>query len=138
MPSTYVPRGDLAACDWAVAFASHLTADPARFGRTPAEAALVQGLVDDFALRLAAATGPGTRTVGTVADKAAARTAMLAAMRPIAQRIRTDCRVGDGDKRTLGLALTPATHTRVAVPRTAPLVHVSVVTPLVHAVRFAD
>lgn len=138
MPSTYVPRGDLALCDWAVMFAARLTAEPGRFGRTAAEAAAVQQLVDAFAAALPAVAVRQTRTVGAVVAKEVARKPMVAALRRVAQRIRRDAGVSAADKRTLGLAAVDTSRSRIPVPATAPQVIVAVAAPNVHVVRYSD
>ena len=138
MVAPYIPSRDSLLNAWAANFANQITANPARFGLQPTDAATIQSYADTFAAAFTTAYDPGTRTKATVADKDAKRAAMLGIVRPYAQEIRNDAGVSDEDKLALGLNLPKQSRTPILVPQTQPLVSVIAATPGVHTLRFAD
>lgn len=138
MPSTYIPRPDAGVRDWSRNFAALIAAAPHRYGVTPAAAAEIQALADDFAAKLTAALEPSTRTTVAVAVKNTSRASMLRVLRGYAQSVRVNRRVADADKVALGLAPMRSPRSPIPTPTTAPRLQIVVPPSGVHTLRFAD
>lgn len=141
----YIPSTINGRNDWGVNFAALITAAPATYGLTPADAAIIQTASDNFdaAFALAGTIGrvpvsPSTRTAVTVADMITKMQAFIAIARPYAQQIRINPGVTDMDKTALGLNLPNNSPSPVPVPVTNPVLSLVNAAPLQVTVRFAD
>lgn len=141
----YIPSTINGRNDWGINFASLITATPAAYGLTPADATIIQTASDNFdaAFQLAGTIGrvpvsPSTRTQVTVADMIAKMQAAIAIFRPYAQQIRINPGVTDMDKTALGLNLPNNTPSPVPVPTTWPVLSVVNGGYLGLTLRFAD
>lgn len=137
MPS-YIPNAQTALRTWANNFAALITATPAVYGLTAADATTIQGVVDDFDAALTLAIDPSTRTPATVADKDAKRASMLGVVRPYAILIRNNAGISDELKAGLGLTIPDRTPTPIPAPGTLPLLNVLFAQPQTLTLKFAD
>jgi hypothetical protein len=138
MTAPYIPTkdGDLDA--WANNFADLITATPALYGLTPAEALSIQTEVDAWNVAYPLAINPGTRTPVTVSAKNAAKIAMTIICRTFASQVRINPGVADADKLDLGLNLPNNSPSPIPTPPTFPLLDIASAGPLIHVMRFAD
>lgn len=114
MPSTYIPRRDVALDRWLLNFATKIAADPAVYGLDAGDAADISAAVDAFHAAFLTASAPSTRTAPAVVAKDHARDAALRTVRRFAALIRADDAVSPELKIGLGL------HVRVNGTRPVP------------------
>ena len=138
MPQPYIPSRETDLVTWADNFAALLTAAPATYGVTSADALIVQAAVDTWDAAYALAVNPSTRTPTTVAAKNTAKNAMIPIIRSYASQIRLNPGVADADKIALGLNLPNNTPTPVPTPVTAPILNISANEPLRMTFRMRD
>lgn len=117
----YVPSRDADLGPWSDNFSTVLAADEAAYGLVPADSAAVAAVVTPWLAALALATNPATRTAATVAAKDAAKSAMLAVVRPYAVRIAGNPAVSDDDKVTIGVTVRNTGRTPIPPPTVAPV-----------------
>ena len=117
----YLPRRDLEFLAWVANFTGRVISDPPAYGISPADAAGLQMLAEDFAAVLAATNNPITRTAPIVAAKNAARAALVARIRQLARIIRAHPPVGDAARIDLGLTPVSATPPPSGRPHSRPL-----------------
>jgi hypothetical protein len=121
----FIPRKDNEALTFASNFSARISADPAKYHVSVADAALLASSVADFATAVRAAQDPEARTPVAIAAKDRAREAMQGALRPIAGQLRASF---NDDRLTLvelGLAIGPgrnAPRRRIGPPKSAPIV----------------
>jgi len=141
----YIPSKTVQCKDWAVNFAATITANPAAYGLTSGDAAVIQAAADQFADDFAlygsvnnVAVNPTTRTQAGVFQLANSKQAFIGIARPYAQQIRINPGITDPNKIALGLNLPNNTPTPVPAPVTFPVLSFVGATPLQHTLRFAD
>jgi hypothetical protein len=134
----YLPPKEADLNLWVLNFDTLLTAAPATYGETAPVALAVHTPTDAFIAALSLATDPGTRTHSTIAAKDAAKAAMLAALRPVATRIKANAGVSDASKVAIGVGVKDTALTPISTPTTQPLLSIVRATPLQHEIRFAD
>ena len=111
----YIPSTDSGLGTWADNFSTLLTAAPTDYGLVAGNATDVSAVVAPFVAALALATNPATKTAVTVAAKDAAKSAMLAVVRPFATTISSNANVLSGDKTAIGVTNRILTRTRNSV-----------------------
>lgn len=122
MHSSYLPQALPAFAAWFLNFATLLTAGPATYGVTPADAASVQASYDAFAAAYAISTSPTTRTPTTVQDTITARNTSVQIIRQYGRLILANAGVADAAKVALGLHLRDPVNTPIPAPLTMPII----------------
>jgi len=123
----FIPRSDNGCLAWSASYAGRIGADPAMFGISAADAALLASLQADFAQKLQLAQSPGTRTPVGIAAKDAARAAMQRVARRVANRARGVLMQNRAALVGLGLCIgkgRSAKRSRIAPPQSRPSVFV--------------
>jgi hypothetical protein len=139
MPSTdYIPRNDEAFRTYAENFASTISASPSLYMLTSAQAASIQGVVDDFVAKLAISSHANTRTKNTIADKDDARSVAETMIRQYAIDIKNNEGITDGDKLAIGVRPINPDREPIDPPTTQPLVNVLGNLPGVQTLRYVD
>src|SRR5688572_7236644 len=139
MPTNdYIPRNDANFSLWAQAFAGGITADPARYMLTAAQAASIQGVVDNFVAALLVASTPETRTSQTIADKDDARSIAESMCRQYAIDIKNNEGITDGDKLAIGVRPINPDREPIDVPTTQPLLNIVGQLPGQQTLHYAD
>lgn len=134
----YIPNTDAGVLSWGSNFTTLITADPGRYGLEATNAALLQGLYDDFDAALTVALDPDTRTKPSVALKDGHKADFLASARAYAAIIRANLGVTDEDKVSLGLNVPDPTPTPIPPPSTTPVCTVTLAGIDVHQMSVAD
>ena len=129
----FIPRRDSEFKMFCGTFSRVLGADPARFGRTVAEAQGYAALYDVFDEAYRRTVDPGTRTPTQLVKKDGARAALTARTRQLATSIRADPAVEDAALGELGLSRRGKAVRRVGRPTEMP--EVRVVSTAGHRVR---
>lgn len=138
MQAPYIPPKDADLVSWAQNFADLISATPATYGLTSANALTISAANDAWQLAYATAINPPTRTKPSVADKDAAKAAFLGIARPFAILVRNNQGVSNMDKLDLGLNVPDQTPTPIPVPTSSPGMVFVAATPLQHTLRFND
>ncbi len=99
----FLPRGDEDRVLFTANFAKQITADPARFGLTAAQAAAYQTVQSAFAQAYRAAVSPQSRGLATVRMKNERRKAAVAMTRELTRIVRASPGVTSVDLLMLGL-----------------------------------
>lgn len=136
--SDYIPSSDSGFREWAETFAQKLTADPALYMMTPAEAVSVDNAVDDFVAAYMIAIAPETRTKGTVASKDDARSIAESLCRQYAILIKDNAGITDEDKIDAGVRPVNPNREPIDCPTTPPLINVLGNLPGTQTIRYAD
>lgn len=134
----YIPRRDAGARQWLNNFAMLVSAQPAAYGLTPADAVTLDALAKQFDAAFERASEPKTRSSPSVAEKDAIRNQALATFRVYAQQIKKNLGVSDQQKLELGLRLDDRTPTPIPAPRTWPILHIVGAQSGLHVLRYAD
>lgn len=138
MPGDFIPAKDADLLAWSGNFNTQLTAAPTSVGLVVGDATAYDTLHDDFALKLTAATDPGTRTEATVAAKNTSRAALTFKARALSRIIQAFSGTTDAERATFGLTIPDATGTPIAAPVTKPVATVSQITSGQHTIRLQD
>lgn len=138
MSTSYIPPRDADLLTWADNFSALVTATPATYGLSAANATTIAGVIATFDTTYAVSQSPATRSPANVAAKDAAKVSLLAVVRPFAQQIANNIGVSTDDKIALGLNPRTNTPTPVPVPNTNPVLTVDTAFPLQHVLRFRD
>lgn len=120
MQTPYVPKPDAVFDNWAVNFSTLLTAAPTTYGLVAGDATAAAAVVTPWHTAYLAAINPATRTPVTIAAKDAARTAVEATLRPLAQQISRNAGVANDDKIAIGVNLISTGGTPIPPPTTVP------------------
>ncbi len=134
----YIPREDANFSLWAQAFSNGISADPAKFMLTAAQASSIAGTVTNFVNALLVATTPETRTKGTVAAKVNARSICESLCRQYAIDIKNNEGITDEDKIDIGVRPINPDREPIDVPTTSPLINVLGNLPGTQTLRYAD
>lgn len=130
MPSTdFIPRSDEGFRKWVVNFSTNLSAAPAAFMMSQAEAQGVQSRVDDFLAAYEIATNDLSRNKGTIAAKQDARSIAESLCRQYAKLIKQNRGITDGDKISLGVRPINPKRVRQNCPQTSPILAILGNTP---------
>lgn len=136
--SDYIPASDDGFRTFAENFAANITANPALYMLTPAQASSIQGVVDDYVARLAVSSNETTRTRTTIADKDDARSVAETMIRQYAIDIKYNEGITDGDKLAIGVRPVNPNREPIDPPTTQPLLNVLGNLPGVQSLRYAD
>lgn len=118
---SYIPTKDADLIAWGDNFASVISADPAAYGLTAADALTIQTNFDEFNAAYILAVNPATRTIVTVAAKDEEKAGFLSLARAYAALIRSNSGVTDEAKAAAGLTIPDPTPTPIPVPNTTPI-----------------
>lgn len=124
MPINFLPDKDQNLNAWAANFDTKITATPTAYGLVAADATAFHALAADFAVKLAAAVNPATRTRVTVAQKNISRAALKAKARALAKIVNAYPPLTNAQRAELGLTVRDTTPTPVPPPTTKPLLSV--------------
>jgi hypothetical protein len=138
MSDNYIPPTDAGFRNWATVFASKLTANPALYMLTPAQAASVQAAVDDFVAKYQVAIDPEQRTKGVIVTKDNARAAAETLCRQYAMLIKENTGISDDDKINAGVRPINPNREPIECPVTPPLLDILGNTPGAQTVVYAD
>lgn len=138
MPGSYIPAQDALFLAWLDNFDDITSVDFATLGLSAGQATDITTVRTDFDAAYALATNPATRTPVTVAAKDTSRATAEAVVRPLAQFIRNNPDVSDGDKIALGLTVPDVDPTPIPPPTTFPLLDMLNATPGVHKMQYRD
>lgn len=138
MPEGYIPPDDDGFRTWAENFAQNISANPPLYMFTAAQAASIQGVVDDFVAALAVATNELTRTKPTIIAKDDARSIAETLCRQYAILIKDNTGITDEDKVAVGVRPINPNRDPIECPQTSPLLNILANTPGTQTLRFAD
>ena len=138
MSESYIPVEESQALTWMQVFAAGITANPALYAQSAADAAAITAAVNSFATAYAVANNPATRTEVTVANKNDALEAAEAICRQYAQVIKYNAGVTDPDKIAIGIRPVNTERNPVNVPDSSPLLNVIGATPGSQTLRYSD
>ena len=125
MAEPYIPAEDTLALVWMQAFRDGISANPALYGVSAADALAIAGAVNGFDTALAVALNPTTRTKVTVAAKDDARTSAEQICRQFATLIKYNAGISDPDKIAIGVRPVNPDRNPIEVPETSPLVNIN-------------
>lgn len=139
MPTNdYIPHTDSGFRDWATTFAAGITANPALYMMTAAQAASIQQTVDDFNAAYLANVDPATRTKATVIAKDNARSVAQSLCRQYAILIKENAGIDDADKVNVGVRPVNPSRDPIQVPMTSPLMAILGNLPGTQTLEFRD
>lgn len=139
MAASYIPTKDADFQNWILNWTTLLTASPATYGVSAADAAAQVGLYNTWYAAYGLAVNPTTKTATTVAAKNAARTNASAGIRPLAQTISVNDAVSNMLKLALGLNLKGSTGpTPIPTPTSYPIFAIIAGTPGEMTLKFVD
>jgi hypothetical protein len=136
--SDYIPAEDAQFSLWAQAYSNGISADPAKYMMTAAEAASIAGVVTSFVDALLVATTEATRTKGTVAAKDDARSICETLCRQYAMFIKDNTGITDQDKIDIGVRPLNPDREPIEVPSTQPLLNILGNLPGTQTLRYSD
>lgn len=119
----YIPRADGAFRDWLNEFASTIAADPAGYGRSAAEAAMLVELAQRYEAAYVRAKAKATRSKPATAEKNRVRREAWDAVRPIAMQIKAKPpeEISDAMKVAVGVKLPNFRGSPIKPPDRAPM-----------------
>ena len=134
----YIPPRDADLDTWSANFSTLITAAPATYGLTSADAATIAGAVLTWHTDYLLVTSPTTKTATAVQNKNAARVSMLATVRPYAQAISLNAGVSTGAKIALGVNPRTSTPTPITAPTTSPVLTAQSTSTAGTIIRYRD
>lgn len=134
----YIPSSDAGALLWLQAFSGGISADPATYMLSSADAANIQEVVEAYALALSVATSELTRSKPTIIQKNQAKSVAIELCRSYAQQIKMNAGVDDADKVAIGVRPINTTRTPIPAPGTLPVLNIVGGTPGSQTLRYAD
>jgi hypothetical protein len=138
MAESYIPSTDEGFRTWAENFASNISANPGLYMLSPAQAASIQSVVDDFVAKLAIALNENTRTKPSVASKDDSRAVAETLCRQYAMLIKDNTGISDEDKIAVGVRPINPNREQIECPQTSPLLSILGNTPGAQTVVYAD
>ena len=138
MGINYIPTRDADFQLWLDNFSALISADPASYGLSSADAGPLAALTATFDAALAAATNGSTRGPSTIAAKDTARANAESRARQLATLIQANPSVTDEQKTDLQITVRKTNKTPIPAPSTSPLLSFIAATPLQHTLRYAD
>jgi len=139
MPSNdYIPAEDSLFRTWAENFAAGISAAPALYMLTAANATSIQGVVDDFVAALTTSSNEATRTKATIIAKDDARAIAETLCRQYAMLIKDNVGITDSDKVNIGVRPINPNREPIECPQTSPLLAILGNTPGSQTLRYAD
>jgi hypothetical protein len=143
----YIPPTSSGLDSWAANFSTLISAAPATYGLTAADATTIASAVSLYhaAYLLGGTTAggkvpvtPGARTPVTVADMRSQQGALVPLLRTYSSQIRLNPGVTNASKLALGLTLPNTTPSPIPAPTSYPLLSLLVATPLTHQFSYKD
>jgi hypothetical protein len=134
----FIPNRDSQALIWMQTFASGISAAPAIYMLSSADAAAINSAVAGFDTTLQIASNPATRTPVSVNAKDDARTAATQICRQFAILIKYNAGISDPDKIAIGVRPVNPSREPVECPQTSPLLNIIAATPGNQTLRYAD
>lgn len=139
MAASYIPTKDSLFEAWDLNWTTLLTANPALYGTTAADAAAQTALYNTWHAAYLITSNPNTKTKPAVASKNAARVAATHGIRPLAQVIAGNPGVTNANKLALGLNLQSSTGpTPLPPPSSYPILALVGLTPGNITLKFTD
>src|SRR5688572_5553883 len=129
MPESYIPAEDALFSLWAQAFANGISANPALYMLTAAQAASILTAVNDFVDALLVASTESTRTKPTIIAKDNARSIAETLCRQYAGLIKPNTGISDEDKVAIGVRPINPDREPIECPQTSPLLSILGNTP---------
>jgi hypothetical protein len=123
MPSLapYIPNREAVLNNWLSNFSTKLTASPATYGLSAADATAVSAQVALWAAAYALITSPSTKSPANVQAKNIVRVQTLALIRPYAQLISQNAGVTASNKTAIGVSTRTNPPTPITTPTTTPI-----------------
>jgi hypothetical protein len=134
----FIPVQDAQALGWLQTFAAGISASPATYMASVAEAAGIQSAVDAFAAAYADAIDPAQRTPVVIALKDDMRNAAVQLCRQYAILIKYNAGISDPDKIAIGVRPVNPNRDPIECPQTSPMLNIVAATPGAHTLRYAD
>jgi hypothetical protein len=132
MRRPFIPNRDGDFDQWLANFAAKISADPAAYGLSPADAAQMDAARALWHSAYLGAVAPVTRTLPAIAEKDSRRAAAVVIARRLAARVRSDDTVPNTLKLGLGLKVRAAGLTRAPAPAALPVLSVDRISPTTH------
>lgn len=117
----YIPAKDSLLANWSANFAGLISAAPALYGLTAADAATIAGADAAFQAAYLLVTSPSTKTAQSVSAKNTAKVVLLQTERPYAQQIALNAGVSSADKIALGINPRTSTPSPISPPVSNPV-----------------
>ncbi len=134
----YLPSKDSDALAWMINFSTKITASPATYQVTAADAAAIATAVNGFDAALTIVQDPALKTEVSVATKDDTRTSAEQICRAYAGQIKVNLGVSDPAKISIGVPPPNTERNPIDVPDTSPILSVIAATPGAHTVRYSD
>jgi len=138
MSDSYIPLRDADALAWMQNMAAKLTATPALYMVTPADAVGVSAAVEAFADAYNLIQDPSQKNKVTVAAKDDARTAAEQICRQFAIQIKFNAAISDPAKIDIGVRPPSTTRDPIPAPNSSPVLSIFGAGYATHTVRFVD
>ncbi|MFZ0407306.1 MAG: hypothetical protein WAM11_04245 [Cyanobium sp.] len=138
MASPYIPPKDADLLAWGANFSDLITADPATYQLTTADALTIQTAYDNYAAAQALVDNPGTKTSVTVASKNSLKQVFIGIARTYSSQIRINAGITNEAKLDLGLNLPNNSPSPIPAPTSSPIITVVGTTPGSATIRYAD
>jgi hypothetical protein len=138
MSTRFLPTRESELNNWLNNFSTKVSAAPATYGLSPADAAEIAAAVTDWRKAFETASSPATRTRPAVEAKRERKRTVVGVVRAFAAQVRQDASVSDELKINLGLKLRPRRGSPVPAPRSAPVLALVEVRIGQHELRAGD
>ena len=132
------PRADGECLAMMRTFAGNISAAPSAYMLSPADAAMIQHAVDEFAAAYSVALAPATRTKCTVAVKNEVRYSAEQLCRLYYSLIKLNLGVSYADKIAIGVNPPNPSRTPMQCPLSSPLLNIIAATPGSHTLCYRD
>jgi hypothetical protein len=126
----YIPAKNADILTWLTNFSTRLTASPTTYGKTAGDATAVAAQQTAYAAAYTVANNPVTRTPVAVAALDAAKSAMLAVVRPMGSSISANPAVSSANKTTIGVTVRTTIPTPIPGPAVEPIIALAGIRPL--------
>jgi hypothetical protein len=117
----YIPPKDAQFNNWINNFSTLITASPATYGLTAADATTIAGVTSTWNTDYALVTSPATKSAQAVQNKNTAKINALGIVRPYAQQISLNPGVTSANKIALGLNPKTSTPSPITPPASNPI-----------------
>lgn len=124
MSTQYLPQKEALFAAWASNFTTLVSANPAKYGYTPAQASTVASSNATYQAAYTLCTSKSTKTASAVTARNNARAAITMLLRPMAVAASLNPAVAPADKQSLGVTVRQTTPTPVPAPVDAPVINV--------------
>ena len=138
MPSDFIPRQDALALAFMQNFATKLSDNPSTYFVSPAEAAAITNVVEQFAAAMADLSDPSQRNPVNTAIKDECRNAAEQLVRKYAALIKPNDGISNPDKIEAGVRPINPNRDPIPCPQTAPKINVVAATFGRHTLKYTD